>query len=379
MTNLNGLSTFNKKEISLGVNLFPEENSYFYIKVDDDGSHNLNIPLSFSEHSKRDYNSCDYDIFFLLKKNVKESEVVRLCKPGDNATVGYLLPLLSMESNAHKHANDRSFLRYAFIAIQELLRRCDIIGLMKEVKTNQIDYALSDLLHDEVVICIIYKVMLNIGDFSRIAPVLFKYGYIKANSKKPSELQYRIKNEDELTKITLHQISSEIIEAPLIDKILHEQFPYEKNIAFKFFILYQIIELLMERVYNYFQNKIIAELILYKDNLSKSKEILGAVQDVSSEKRRLKLLFTHFITTFDNKNELKDACLGINQRMIDGEVKDTKDFVEYFYPIRNYIVHNYRKFPEHELHNLDIILDYFIDALPSMLSGYDESNLIDEI
>lgn len=377
--NLNNISEFNGKDISLEVDLLSVGGPYFYFNMDDEDFYKLNIPLAFTDNSIRDYKPENYDVFFLIKKDVKESEVVRLCKPNDNDTVGYLLPLLSLESAAHKFANDKNFLRYAFIAIQELFKRCNINGLMKKIDSTQEEYVITDFLHDEIVICIIYKVMLNVGDFSKIAPILFKNGYIRANSKKPNELQYNITNEEDLKKITLHQISPVITEAPLIDKILHEQFPYERNIAFKFFILYQIIELLMERVYNHFQSKVISELMLHRNDLNKSKEILSTIQDVSSEKRRLKALFTQFISNFENKNALKTACYGVNQRLIDSDIKDNKDFVEYFYPIRNYIVHNYRKFPENELSSLNTILDYFIDALPSMLSTYEENDSIGEI
>lgn len=378
MKKLAGLSIFNDKDISLEVDLDSKGSPYFIINIDEDEFYELEIPLDFTDSSVKKFNSSDYDIFFLLKKDVKESEVIRLCMPNNNETVGYLLPLISLESNEHIYAKDRYFLRYSYITIQEILQRCNMTSVMKKIDINQTAFKLSDFFNDEMVICIIYKNMLNIGDFSKIAPVLFKHGFIRVNAKKPNELMYKIKTNEEPTKITLHQVNPIIVEAPLIDKILHEQFPYEKNIAFKFFILYQIIELLMERVYNYFQSKIINELLIHRENIHKSKEILGEIQDVSSEKRRLKSLFSTFITNFDNKNELKDACFILNQRVIDGNIKDGKDFVEYFYPIRNYIVHNYRNFPDAELNNLDLILDYFIDSIPSILSQYKESNIMNE-
>lgn len=373
-----GLSKFNDKDISFEVDLLSKGGPYFYVNIDEDEFYELDIPLDFINSSLKDFSSNNYDVFFLLKKDVKESEVIRLCKPNENETVGYLLPLISLESNAHVYANDRYFLRYSYIAIHEILKRCDVSSVMKKIDVNQTSFKLSDFFNDEMVICIIYKNMLDIGDFSKIAPVMFKNGFIRANSKKPNELQYKVKSNDDSVKITLYQVNPIIVEAPLIDKILHEQFPYEKNIAFKFFILYQVIELLMERVYNYFQSKIINELLIHRENIHKSKEILSEIQDVSSEKRRLKSLFSTFITTFDNKNELKNACFGLTQRLIDNNTKEGKDFVDYFYPIRNYIVHNYRSFPDNELDNLDTILDYFIDALPSILSKYEEINIINE-
>ncbi|EQA0852421.1 hypothetical protein BAU85_004288, partial [Escherichia coli] len=107
---------------------------------------------------------------------------------------------------------------------------------------------------------------------------------------------------------------------------------------------------------------------------SKSKDIIGSFQEISSEKRRLKLLFSKYINNFENKTTLTASCYALVRDAIDQSIDEGKDIVEYFYPIRNFIVHNYRNFPENKLRILDDIINEFINALPSILKNYDETS-----
>ncbi|HAT3637021.1 TPA: hypothetical protein I8546_005116, partial [Raoultella ornithinolytica] len=181
----------------------------------------IDIPLDFDEHSIAEYDKDNYDIFFLLKKDVKENDVVKLIASDTNKSIGYLLPVISLESNDHDYAADKYFLRYAYIGIQEALCRCKKNSLETKLDLNKYTFKLTDIFDDELVICIIYKPHFNLTDFSKISPILFKHGYIRFDSKMSKQIIYKPSTDDEFNnKITLCQINNSIIEAPLIDKIL---------------------------------------------------------------------------------------------------------------------------------------------------------------
>ncbi|ENY9320500.1 hypothetical protein ACF5DM_001408 [Salmonella enterica] len=376
MCHLRSISEHNEENIHLILDKRESNTTIdFFFEIYDRDYYQIDIPLDFDEHSIAEYDRDNYDIFFLLKKDVKENDVVKLISSDTNKSIGYLLPVISLESNDHDYAADKYFLRYAYIGIQEALCRCKENSLETKLDLNKYTFKLTDIFDDELVICIIYKPHFNITDFSKISPILFKHGYIRFDSKTSKQIIYKPSTDDEFNnKITLCQINNSIIEAPLIDKILHEQFPIERNIAFKFFILYQIIELLIERVYQHQQNIIISNLVANVGNLSKSKDIIGSFQEISSEKRRLKLLFSKYINNFENKTTLTTSCYALVRDAIDQSIDEGKDMVEYFYPIRNFIVHNYRNFPENKLRILDDIINEFINALPSILKNYDETS-----
>ncbi|EFJ7398209.1 hypothetical protein ACP37V_001113 [Escherichia coli] len=376
MCHLRSISEHNEENIHLILDKRESNTTIdFFFEIYDRDYYQIDIPLDFDEHSIAEYDKDNYDIFFLLKKDVKENDVVKLIASDTNKSIGYLLPVISLESNDHDYAADKYFLRYAYIGIQEALCRCKKNSLETKLDLNKYTFKLTDIFDDELVICIIYKPHFNLTDFSKISPILFKHGYIRFDSKTSKQIIYKPSTDDEFNnKITLCQINNSIIEAPLIDKILHEQFPIERNIAFKFFILYQIIELLIERVYQHQQNIIISNLVANVGNLSKSKDIIGSFQEISSEKRRLKLLFSKYINNFENKTTLTASCYALVRDAIDQSIDEGKDIVEYFYPIRNFIVHNYRNFPENKLRILDDIINEFINALPSILKNYDETS-----
>lgn len=62
--NLNNISEFNGKDISLEVDLLSVGGPYFYFNMDDEDFYKLNIPLAFTDNSIRDYKSENYDVFF---------------------------------------------------------------------------------------------------------------------------------------------------------------------------------------------------------------------------------------------------------------------------------------------------------------------------
>jgi uncharacterized protein YsxB (DUF464 family) len=375
MYNSPALSLFFDTDISLIHNIESEE-SKFCIKLSDEGQIDLKIPLDFTGDSIREYTPEKYHINFFIKKHVKETDIIELRVKNDDrySRAGYAIPIISLESIEHGRAEDSSFLRYAFIGLIELFKQYPFKKHLKNVSFDTVTALnVTDIFRDDLVIVIIYNDIANINNFPTISPLLFQHGLIKLTMRNPSDIIYF--KQDDYTcpnRLSLIQVSDAITEYNLIEKILHDQFPYERNPAFKFFILYQIIELLIEKIYQHQQKKVISELVTHQDDVSKSKDIISSIQKFTSEKKRISLLFHYYSSNFENRENFISCCRITFSSLFEAPISETADIVDVFYPIRNYIVHNYRKFPDGDNENIQDLTNELIDILPSLLKNYKE-------
>jgi len=356
--------------ISLKTSVIDSQHNFF-IEVDGNDIF-LEIPLDFSAIDKSTPNLDDYLVGFYTKKKVKESEIKRLKNNDSDGVIGWIIPILSIESSEHEKSNLPGFLRYAFISLFALFKsypkygKVNIDALHQKPSVN-----LSQLFYDELVIVLIYKPMTSLADLQSLCSQLLDQGLVKLTERDPSEIKF-IKSitEENTFNLKIKPISSLIKENILIEKVLHEQFPYESTPAFRFFILYQIVELLIEKVYFHQQEKLISDLIASKHDLSQAKDIFEKIQGFTSEKKRMTLLFDKYTSN----NHDFSSLITISKSLLSGMNNDNEksDIVSNLYPIRNFIVHNYRNFKTEHNSKLDELVEDILSYIPSILSNYHE-------
>ncbi|WP_417454406.1 hypothetical protein [Kiloniella sp.] len=321
-----------------------------------------------------DFNEKDFEIHFLTKKDIKENEIFQIYTandPRDKKRVGWLIPTNSLDSDQHDYSENPHFLKYAYKAIEEAiihaspdiymhLATCDSSGRVN----------LSDIFHKNTVILIISKETLVENqvefDIDKASPSLIKHGYVKLTSNSPDTI-WLTSDPHNLESIFITPISENIQNYQLVSELLNSSFAYEKNSFFQFFFLYQIIELLMDDIFQNQQNALVDKLIEIRSDSGKVKDVLENINKSVKEKKRLSLLIDDYTTTKSELEALKENC---NQLLRHLDREPGKEFHEYLYPIRNFIFHQYRDFPEIARTNLDHVVKELIDIIPGLLSTY---------
>lgn len=157
--------------------------------------------------------------------------------------------------------------------------------------------------------------------------------------------------------------------------LIYEISKDEKNIdaLLKFHLLYQVVELFIERIY---LQKV---LELVKDSKLSTKgphEIKEELTGISNEKNRLNILFSGLGPC----RELKEVCQKFQNNSVDTGT------AEILYKIRNELIHNYRKItpPQKEILNeinntfeavvLDMLIKFkYVDAKENVTANTKES------
>ncbi|QQK72778.1 hypothetical protein HG702_15935 [Pectobacterium versatile] len=370
-----------------------EEGDGFYLKNKEDGIAQLNNPLNYKDTriqlAKRNYIPEEYEIVFLLKKDIKESDItpVRYRFTDDYKTIGFLIPALALESTEHEYAQDSHFLLYSYIATIELIKKFPQHSYIKNIAFDGNKFTISDLISQDLVIGIFWKKNIESFTVPSLSVCLFEEGYIGLSSRLPSELVFSKKNvepdsEEEnikVNKFSLKLLNSDIADHALIEKILFIYFPYEKNPPFKFFLLYQIVELLMNYILQNEYDLILSQLKNIQQNNIKSRDILEKIKEFTAEKKRITLLFNNYSSIQPQLADLKLTSLAYVVKMIDVKISSEKKCEEYFYLIRNFIVHNMISLNEANNDELEEVNESLIKIIPTLLNTFKKRNLQEQV
>ncbi|VEB95347.1 Uncharacterised protein [Cedecea lapagei] len=370
-----------------------EDEVGFFLKNEREDIAQLNNPLDYKETrtmlAERNYVPEEYEVVFLLKKDIKESDItpVRYRFTDDYKNIGFLIPILALESTEHEYAQDRHFLLYSYIATVELLKNFPQYSYVKDIIFNGNKFIISDLVSQDLVIGIFWKKDIESLTISSLSVCLFEEGYVGLSSRLPSELVFSKKNIESLpeegaikaNKLSLKLLNSDVVDHVLIEKILFLYFPYEKNPPFKFFLLYQIVELLMSYILQNEYDLILSQLQNTQQNNIKSRDILDKIKEFTAEKKRITLLFNNYSSVSTELSDLRKTSIAYIEKMIDADISSEKKCEEYFYLIRNFIVHNMISLNEANNNELEEVNEHLTKVIPSILNTFKKRNIQEQI
>ncbi|MBT9097693.1 hypothetical protein KFZ76_08230 [Methylovulum psychrotolerans] len=340
------------------------ENEHVFLMENDNGEKiEINTPLKINLSFK----DKEFEVHFLAKNGVKESDIFQVHVK--EKRIGWLIPAISFGSNDHDFAEDTNFLSYVYVGMRGALKKLDDSIYTQDLNIEE-SISFSDIFHEFTVLLIISKETLNSNvqfDIDRASPSLIKHGYFKLSNINPGEIAFKAESPQN-KKLSILQISYFLSSHKLISELLNNYFAYEKKAVFKFFFIYQIIELLIDDVFKNEQKKIIDHLVSVRDDSGLAKEALEKIRDSIAEKQRIGLLVKNYSNMNGNLSDLKHLC---NEFLIDIGRTEGNEFQEYFYKIRNFIFHQYRDFQSMQNDTaLENIIKEFIEILPTMLSNY---------
>lgn len=346
-------------------NVTSTENNGFELIDDKNRVVEVECPLSLDPLHKEK----EFEVHFLAKKDVKENEIFQVFLRTENIRIGWLIPIISLSSVLHDYAENEHFLRYAYRGIKEALEILDSNIFSKSVKLSENSCRLEDIFHEETVLLVLSKDVFNSErqfEICKFSASLIKHGYVSLSKRVPTDIEIRgwpITSRH----LYLDEISNEIDSYLLISELLNKSYSFEANVVFRFFYLYQIIELLIDLIYKREQEGLVEKLLETKNDSGKTKEVLDKMQRFMSEKKRIGLLINEYTNIASELAPLANSC---NDFLASINRENSQEFSGYFYSIRNFIFHQYRDFPEDGEDILNEVLKNTLNVIPKLLASF---------
>ncbi len=345
------------EKLSLDSVTFDAAAGVFKLHSSADQSSILTFEYVLTPHT--DYQPKNYTLHLLYNSKFSENDIFQVYERDLNKRIGWIFPLQSLLSTDHDYAENVHFLKYAFVAFQKLLTNVNI-ALDREINDLRKVYDA-----DSTIVLILSNQTLPDGfPFQFYLPALFKYGYYFKYVKD----FHSITKPPDGTKVHLQQIASPLQQEDYLTE-LFEALIYEQHPLVKFHLLYQVIELLIEKVLRHEFKAVCDELKAVCDKLEEKKiyihDLQEHIKDFIPEEKRIKKLFSDYEKNLDIE-DLRNQCDSLLQAI--GKAEQTGEGIaKSLYAVRNFIVHDYRSLPKLQIDTLKDINSHFEILLVDML------------
>lgn len=274
-----------------------------------------------------EYKLSDYDVNLLYNNREDCTEESIYQVKIQKKRIGWIFPIQAIHSIEHKEAENEHFLKYAYVAWQYLLNSCE----------DEIDdfsqFNLFEKYPESANLVVLDKENCKNVDFDyeKYVISLYDFGYSEIGE---GNLYTPVKKPD--VAINLKPISSDIGDATYINLLFKKQIPLESNPVTRFYLYYQLIEILITKVFDDLFMDFVSKLSAGSENLFDQKEDLN---DYSNEKYRLTRLCNDYSNIDDTSliNELKEKCIVLLEHTNSKKIGD--QMPESLYHVRCLLVH----------------------------------------
>lgn len=316
-----------------------EEKSFNFLDEDD----NLIIcPFLFTDknvngdlHKVENYSN--FLIKIMHKENVLENEILQafVTKERCKKRIGWIIPVSALISEEHDFAQDSHFGYYAFYIYVFFLSQESIQKKLKD--GNDFKTVINELYiegSDSVIFICEKSNIPELNSLDCFDISLYKYGYYK----KFYRLNPYHDSFNGSKKITLEKISdvffdNDKYDNPDIEFFVNEMY-FEKNQKLRFFILYQLIEILIDDI---MINQLEKQLENFKKSKVSTRELDKLIKTKTELSRIEKMMELSKISP-DKYSELNDSCNTYLKSKGQIEFK----FPESLYKFRNMVIHRFR-------------------------------------
>lgn len=324
---------------------FVPERKVFFIDAADAARPAIDVRYEFEWEHIPSYEGL---LLTLWSSSLPESQVLR-AQADAGQTVGWLCTVSALTSMAHEYATDKYFRKAAGHATQLLLEQ---EWVQEEIAANP--HSGLDALPDGVCVLILKKDLLPeviANTPRRIIPLLHQYGFTSfpVGDRKPHSCgnlaqANLLVDGQRLRNIKLRPIADEVPFQEFIDSLFRNALAVTQDPAYRFFLYYQVIELLMEVVQKQKTLLFAQDLRNAADDATKLFELKEALGKRTSEQSRLHALFeTYTSVPAELLSGLQIESLNFLNTLGRGDDVDSPS--KSIYRLRNMLVHNMRRFP----------------------------------
>lgn len=332
-------------------------------------------PLPYSSALTLDpkFDDKEFSVHFYHSPDIGENESRQVFHKKTGVRVGWIIPVSALDSDLHSYRENIHFLRYAYIAIKKcLLADWSNIHHRKFDADSAESFLLSDLFGGSVAVLVISLETLKDGaefDYKRATPSLLSSGYIPLLNEKPSPYRWPFERPSKVEFL----LSSEVPdEHDVVENLLLAFARSSEQPVLQFFFLYQIIELLLERVLSHQYSSVAAKLLEAGQDSSRLKSVIDGLGKTLAESERLTSLTTKYVRHPIDTTSLDAVCRAFIDILANskGRKKPTSGLSKCLYPVRNAIFHGFRNVPKEGLNSLKLVVQELLMVIPELLASF---------
>ena len=346
----------------------------FEVLIDEDGASAIvTSGLAIDDHSA----GLRYEVIPFVRNGLTENLILEVhLKRQDVARIGWLIPANALSSSEHDFAENIHFLRYAYVAMEQvLLRHVHVYAeaLRERVGPGSVDVPFADLFNDDVCFLVICLDLAERNgppfDSSTLIPTLVSYGFIPLAECEPGSSNWSCREiEVGVKSIKIQPTGAGIKRADLPARLFSVAASARGSAVTRFFYFYQVVELLMEEVLLNSLHSIgqsVRRAIEMEQHIVLRDELEG-LSGRFSEKERLKVLMQSFQGGESAVAELAEA----SDEFLQSVGVDARSGIGGLYQVRNYVVHQVRHMPTEAEEILERVSQELAAFLPKVLSTF---------
>lgn len=305
------------KPVAIRDLFYSKDANGIVLRADNQDEVILNCPIDCSAG----FNADEYTAHLFRNKFIVQSSIFEVHLQARKNRIGWLVPITALESQDYGLRDPSHFLNYARAAIYKLFKSDKEIHPEPAVSpgsTGKVN--LTDFYPDDTVIFITSnKVLAKIPGFTlnHYSHAFFGYGYASYEADiHPSNEHSRIeRNFRQVDKILVIKPISAILSGnSYIESITGGSVNLRSHPLTQFLSLYQIFELLIERVF--LNEKAISGIsITPASSPSEIRDAVGRLQQALAEEGRLHKLWSGaYLNAVPDSNYLNSACIELLKR-----------------------------------------------------------------
>ncbi|MBQ9935274.1 MAG: hypothetical protein IJO70_05430 [Lachnospiraceae bacterium] len=304
-----------------------------------------------------EYNPKNFEMIILHneREDCTEESIYQVCV--EKQRIGWIFPIQAIRSKEHSYAENKFFLKYAYVAWNLLIEQlCIEIDSLDE-------FDLFREYPEEISLLVLDKDNCNKVDgfeFNKYIVGLYQKGYSVIG--KGNLYGDAIENN---TKIHIKRQSKELDDIPYLIELFKKQIPRETNDISRFYLYYQVIEILISKVFDEEFSVFIEELQNTTEKLFDKKEDLG---QISNEKWRVRKLCNNYcsVDTYLKKC-LNEKCI---EMLTYTNCKVYENMEDNLYQVRCLMVHRMYMLDDMAEKLLSEINDIFLEVIIQLVISY---------
>ena len=290
------------------------------------------IDLDFEKKSFRvfffnnDFLNAENDVFEVYEKNLEKR-------------IGWLFPIANLEPSDNSLVN-QYLLKYIFPTFKLMLEMKNI-SIPNRKSLNE--YSILDFYPEDLIIFVVSMETLNhqTFDIKEYIPSFAKFGYFEFNNDKRTSSLEKIndilKRYRGAKRLQIQKAKISLADNVFLDNFYKKYLKFSDNFLLKFFILYQVIEYLIEQSFN---NDFELFLSEFKENKFQKNDLKEKIDSLYKERLRIKRIISRSDLDEDLISNFRQ-----NTKQLLGEFKENEstDISDLLYDVRNLVIHNYHK------------------------------------
>lgn len=296
-------------------------------------------------------------------KNFSESNIYQVFEKEHGNRIGWVFPLQALTSQEHDYALNKYFLSYAHSAFYDLFSDDNLSTTSRKIAYREEGiYELEDFYDVEQV----HILVLSVQSINEIPNFDVNHYFFDFYRKGYFLKEYNgEKQVDEVDgKLKVCSVSKDLKDDDYPFQLFSDVLISETHQLVKFHLLYQVIELMIEKIFDKELQSIIESLNQGERKLSHIKDDFS---ELSKEGNRIIKLFHSYTNNSSMKEELMEAC---NSLLLSNEMKKRPNSGLALYNVRNLIVHDYRSIPLSDYDKITDINQLFEEVVIDILINF---------